>query len=108
MIVLNQVVDALAGDEVEFVVIVAQDALTQVNHRLAWCAHTEQDGKQLSSGQASKAVLLGLLTRAVLLRHRFLDVARAHLLAIILLFHREYNGYYGGDGYNGQLLTINY
>ena len=88
MVVLHQVVNALAGDEVEFVVVVAQDALAQVNHRLAWRAHTEQDGEQFGSGETSEAVLLGLLTRAVLLRHRLFDVACAHRLAILsFLYH---------------------
>ena len=85
VVVLHQVVDSLAGDEVEFVVVVAQDALAQVNHRLARRAHPQQYGEQLGSGQAGKTMLLSLLARAVLLGNRVLDVARSRLFAVIFI-----------------------
>ena len=96
VVILHEVVDALAGNEIEFVVVVAQDALAQVNDRLTWGAHTKQDGEQFGSGQAVKAVLLGFLARTVLLGDRLLDVAGHCLLSIFFLF------YHGGNGFNGD------
>ncbi len=88
VVVLHQVVDALAGDEVEFVVVVAQDALAQVNDRLAWRAHPQQDGEQFGSGQAPEAMFLGFLARAVLLRHSLLDIATRQWLVVLFLLHQ--------------------
>ena len=95
VIVLHQVVDALAGDEVEFVIVVAQDALAQVNNRLARRAHAQQDGEQLGGREAAKAVLLGLFARAVLLGDRVLDVARPRQLVVFFLFHHGLTGLAG-------------
>ena len=78
VVVLHQVIDALACDEVEFVVIVTQDALAQVHDRLARCAHPEQDSQQLGGGQVPEAVFLGLLARTVFLGNRLLDVPAPH------------------------------
>ena len=43
----------------------------------------------LSGGQAPEAMLLGLLTRTVLLRHRLLDAAAPHQLAVLFLLHHD-------------------
>ena len=88
VVVLDQVVDALAGDEVELVVVITQNALAQVNNRLARRTHPQQDGQQLGRGEAAEAVLLSLLARAVLLGDGLLDVARSRQLTIVFLFHQ--------------------
>ena len=88
VVVLHQIADALAGDEVEFVVVVAQDALAQVNDRLARRAHPQQDGEQFGSGQAPEAMFLGFLARAVLLRHSLLDIATRQWLVVLFLLHQ--------------------
>ena len=87
VVVLYQVVDALAGDEVEFIVIVAQDALAQVHDRLARRAHPEQDGQQLGGREAPEAMFLGLLAGTVLLGDGLLDIAGSHQVFLFLLHH---------------------
>ena len=99
VVVLDQVFYAFSGYLVEFAVIVAQDALAQVNDRFARRTHPQQDGEQFGSGKTTEAMLFGFLTWAVLLGDGLLDVATRHFGAVFFLLH----GYYG---YNGELLSF--